>query len=130
MSKVENDPLNWNELVEKREKVFKECIENNITIRPILVIGEFLFGKFKKQLISDIIRNHPDYIEYVISNFDDRCFKFGENFNFESKFIRQQYFQFNAIKLEIAELQLLNDNKISEIPEIPSFYKYIVINKL
>ena len=126
MSKVENDPLNWNELVEKREKVFKECIENNITIRPILVIGEFLFGKFKKQLISDIIRNHPDYIEYVINNFDDKCFKFGENFNFESKFIRQQYFQFNAIKLEIAELQLLNDNKISEIPAIPSYYKCLI----
>ena len=126
-SRAKNNPLIWNQLIEKRLKVYELFQENqHLKISVIEFDEKFKFGKFQDSYVKEIIESHPEYIEWIIDSTDDKCFNFNKNYFFVEQFLNKQHIQLNAIKIEMFHLQKnesLNAN--SKLPAIPKYYEFI-----
>lgn len=126
MARPENNPFDWNELIQKREEVFKLYLDNNIIIDSLNIDSTFSFGKFKGENIFETIEKHPEYIEWLIDSTDDKCLDFNTKYFSIYESINKQHIQLNAIKFEISQLQKISEwNPNVAIPEIPNYYKFI-----
>lgn len=126
MPKIINNPYSFNDLLEKRSKIFNFYKDNQIIIENLELHSNIKFGKFKNSPINELITENSEYIEWLIDSTDDKCFNFNKNYFFVSKYLKQQHIQLNAIKYEISQLQKNNDWFDGEKKHIiPEFYKYI-----